>query len=117
MPVHFSSRYYSFKTNQWAFPSASDDELTQLLLRKVYWTGQTGRSETVIADPIDALYVNTTLDRLRELAQKLAGQGLIRLEGDRAVATDAIGKHGDTFQADMKIQLEELQKKHTFERG
>ncbi|MGZ4786976.1 MAG: hypothetical protein ACXVZX_00545 [Terriglobales bacterium] len=117
VPVHFNSRYYSFKNNQWAFPSASDDEVTQLLLRKVYWTGQSGKGETVIADPVDALYINTTLDRLRQLAQKLATQGLIKLTGDTAVATEAISKHADSFQADMKIQLEELQKKHTFERG
>jgi hypothetical protein len=117
VPVHFSSRYYSFKNNQWAFPAASDDELTQLLLRKVYWTGQSGKGEALIADPIDALYVNTTTDRLLQLAQNLASQGLIRLNGDRAVATESIAKHADSFQADMKAQLEELQKKHTFERG
>jgi len=117
VPIHFNSRYYSFKTNQWVFPAASDDELTQLLLRKVYWTGQNGQGETLIADAIDALYVNTTLDRLRQLAQKLATQGLIKLNGDRAVATDSIAKHADSFQADMRAQLEELQKKHTFERG
>ena len=117
VPVHFSSRYYNFRTNQWAFPPASDDELTQLLLRKVYWTGQSGKDETVVADEIDALYVNTTVDRLLQLAQKLASQGVIRLNGNRAVATDAIAKHAESFQADMTLQLEELQKKHTFERG
>jgi len=117
VPVHFNSRYYSFKTKQWAFPSASDDEITQLLLRKVYWTSQSGKSDTSVADPIDALYVNTTVEHLRELAQKLAAQGLLKLNGDRATATDAIAKHGDSFQSDMKTQLEKLQKKHAFERG
>ena len=117
VPVHFSSRYYSFKNKQWAFPAASDEEITQLLLRKVYWTSQTGKREAMIADPIDALYVNTTVDHLREVAQKLASQGLIKLTGDLATPTEAISKHADSFQADMKSQLEELQKKHTFERG
>lgn len=117
VPVLFNSRYYNFKANQWAFPAASDDEITQLLLRKVYWTGQSGKGETLIADPVDALYVNTTTDRLRQLAGKLVSQGLIRLDGDRATATDSISKHADSFRADMKTQLDELQKKHTFERG
>jgi len=117
VPVHFSSRYYDFKRERWAFPGASDDEITQLLLRKVYWTGQSGKREALIADPVDALYVNTTSEHLLELAQKLASQGLIELKGVLATATEALAKHGDSFQADMRSQLEELQKKHTFERG
>jgi hypothetical protein len=117
VPVHFSSRYYDFKRQRWAFPAANDDEITQLLLRKVYWTSQSGKAEVAIADPIDALYVNTTVEHLRELAQKLAPQGVIKLAGDNAAATEAISKHADSFQADMKSQLEELQKKHSFERG
>ena len=117
VPLQFSSRYYDFKRNRWAFPAASDDEVTQLLLRKVYWTSKHGKSETLIADSVDALYVNTTTEHLRELAQKLAAQGLIHLNGDTATPTEAIAKHADSFQADMKTQLDELQKKHAFERG
>jgi hypothetical protein len=117
VPVQFSSRYYDFKRNRWAFPGASDDELTQLLLRKVYWTSQSGKTETQIADPIDALYVSTTAEHLRELAQTLAARGLINLDGDRASATDALAKHAESFRTDMASQLEELQKKHSFERG
>lgn len=117
VPVHFSSRYFSFKSNRWAFPAASDEEITQLLLRKVYWTTQLGKNEVAIAEPIDALYVNNTVDHLREVAQKLASQGLIKLTGDLATPTEAIVKHAASFQTDMKSQLEELQKKHTFERG
>jgi len=117
VPVHFSSRYYNFKSNQWAFPAAGDEQITQLLLRKVYWTSQSGKNEVMIADPIDALYVNNTVDHLREVAQKLAGQGLMKLSGDIATPTEAIAKHAASFQADMRSQLEELQNKHTFERG
>lgn len=117
VPVQFSSRYYDFKRQRWAFPAANDDEITQLLLRKVYWTSQSGKGETALADPVDALYVNSTVEHLRELAKKLAAQGLIELDGDSAHATDALAKHADSFQADMKSQLEALQKKHAFERG
>jgi len=117
VPVHFSSRYYDFKRNRWAFPGASDDELIQLLLRKVYWISQSGKAETEIADPVDALYVSTTVDHLRELGQTLATRGLITLKDDRASATDALAKHAESFRADMALQLEELQKKHSFERG
>ena len=104
VPVHFSSRYYSFKTNAWAFP-------------KAYWASQSQNKAVEIADAIDAQYVCSTVDHLQELARKLAAQGLITLNGGLATATDAIAKHAEAFQADMKTQLEELQKKHTFERG
>lgn len=117
VPVHFSSRYYDFKRQRWAFPAAGDDEIAQLLLRKVYWTSQSGKAEAQIADPFDAMYVSSTVEHLRELATKLAAQGLITLDGDRARAAEAMAKHGESFQTDMKTQLEELQKKHTFERG
>jgi len=117
VPVHFSSRYYDFKRNKWAFPAASDDEITQLLLRKLYWTVQSGQAETFIADPVDALYVNSTVEHLRELAQKLAAHGLITLSGDQAKPTDAFAKYTETFALDMKAHLDELQKKHAFERG
>jgi hypothetical protein len=117
VPVQFSSRYYSFKKQEWAFPAANDDEITQLLLRKVYWSAQSGKEETIIADPVDALYVNNTVEHLLELAQKLSERGLIELKGVLAKATPALAQHGETFQMDMKAQLEELQKKHAFERG
>jgi hypothetical protein len=117
VPVHFSSRYYSFKKQEWAFPAANDDEITQLLLRKVYWSAHAGKRETLVADPVDALYVNSTSDHLLELAQKLASRGLIELKGVVAAPTAALAQHGESFQADMKEQLDELQKKHSFERG
>src|SRR5215467_3340253 len=37
VPVHFSSRHYDFKRNRWVFGHAGDDEIAQLLTRKVFW--------------------------------------------------------------------------------
>ncbi len=117
IPVHFNSRYWSFKQNRWAFPAASDDEITQFLLRKVFWADRLSNAGVNVADVTDAQYVSTTPEHLRELAQKLAGQGLIRLDGDRAFASEGLTKHAATFEADMKSVLEDLQQKHAFERG
>lgn len=118
IPVHFNSRYWSFKQNRWTFPSASDDQITQLLLRKIYWNDRLSKSaHTVIADPVDALYVSATPEHLHELAQKLVSQGLIKLAGEYASATDALHQHAEAFEADMKSVLNELQQKHAFERG
>jgi hypothetical protein len=117
IPVHFNSRYWSFKQNRWAFPAANDDEITQFLLRKVFWADRLSSSGVNVADVTDAQYVSTTPEHLRELAQKLAGQGLVRVDGDRAFASEGLTKHAATFEADMKSVLEDLQQKHAFERG
>ena len=117
IPVHFNSRYWSFKQNRWAFPAAGDEEITQFLLRKVFWADRLSSAGMSVGDVTDAQYVSTTPEHLRELAQKLAAQGLIRLEGDRAFASEGLTKHAATFEADMKSVLEDLQQKHAFERG
>lgn len=118
VPIHFNSRYWNFKQNRWAFPSASDDEIIQLLLRKVYWADRFSNGTKVkIADAIDAQYVSGTPEHFREIGQKLAQQGLIHLEGDAASATAALSSHAATFESDMKTVLDELQQKHIFERG
>ena len=118
IPVHFNSRYWSFKENRWTFPAATDDQITQLLLRKIYWADRLSKgAATVIDTPIDALYVSSTKDHLHDLAQKLASQGLIELAGEYATATDTLSEHAQSFEADMKSVLEQLQQKHAFERG
>ena len=118
IPVHFNSRYWSFKQNRWAFPAATDDQIAELLLRKVYWTDRMQKgSAAFVADPIDALYVSATPEKLDQAAQKLAGQGLIQRSGDFATATEALMKHAATFESNMKAVLDELQQKHAFERG
>ena len=118
IPVLFNSRYWSFKQNRWSFPASTDDQITQLLLRKVYWADRLTKGSAVsIADPVDALYVSSTTEHLHELAANLASKGLIKLAGDYASATDALSKHAESFENDMRTVLDELQQKHAFERG
>ena len=118
IPVHFNSRYWSFKQSRWAFPAADDEQMTQLLLRKVYWADRVSQGSVIpIGDATDAQYVSSTPEHLREIAQKLASQGLIKLAGDYASASEGLTKHADSFESDMKQVLEQLQQKHAFERG
>jgi hypothetical protein len=118
IPVLFNSRYWSFKQSRWSFPAATDDQITQLLLRKVYWADRLAKGSAVgIADPIDALYVSSSTDRLHQLAQQLAAKGLIKLAGDYATATESLSKHAESFESDMQTVLDQLQQKHAFERG
>jgi hypothetical protein len=117
VPVHFSSRHYDFKRSKWVFGKATDEEIRLLIARTVYWQTRLLGESVWIGDPTEALYVETSVEHLLEVAQKLAGEGLIKLEGDRAAADRSLMAQAARFEADMRTAREELEKKHAFERG
>jgi hypothetical protein len=117
VPVQFSSRHFDFKRNKWMFGKASDEEIALLVKRKAYWQTRLVAGPVWIADPSEVLYVETSAEHLLDLAKKLETQGLIKLEGERATATPFLMKQDANFEADMRAALEELEKKHAFERG
>ena len=117
VPVHFSSRHWDFKRSKWVFGKASEEEISRLLARKVYWQTRVTGSAVWIADPTEALYVETSPQHLLELARKMEAQGLLKLEGESAVASSSLVERAAQFEADARAALEELEKKHAFERG
>jgi len=140
VPVAFSSRYYDFKRAKWVFGKASDDAIATFLERKVYWeTRLSGKSPLLakdarngappsdtlpagrrvwIADSTDAQYLETTPAHLTEIAGRLvAGDGLVRIDGERAEATPGLMGQAERFESAMRTAVEELEKKHAFERG
>jgi hypothetical protein len=90
-PAHVTSRYYSFVAKKIQFPAQAEAEVGELLKRRVFWLGLEGEA-VEIAHPYDCQYVDLSRDQMLALAQQLAGEGLIRLAGDRAVATPALTK-------------------------
>lgn len=88
-PAHVTSRFYSFTAKKIQFPAQSETDIRELLKRRVYWLGAKG-DPVEIAHPYDCQYVNYLPEQMLNLASHLAGQGLIRLEGDRALATSAL---------------------------
>jgi hypothetical protein len=116
VPVHFSSRYWDFKRNKWVFGKASDEEIAVLLSRKVYWQTKAGGAAW-LGDPTEALYVETTVEHCKEIGRRMQSEGLIKLEGESATATPALMGQAEKFDADRQAALEELEKKHAFERG
>jgi hypothetical protein len=118
-PVAFSSRHYDFKRGKWVFGKASDEVIAEFLERKVYWGTTAGGEERVwIGDPTDAQYLETSPAHLLEIGGRfVAGDGLVRMDGDFAVATDGLMGQGERFEAAMRAAVEELEKKHAFERG
>jgi len=117
VPVQFSSRHWDFKRNKWVFGKATDEEISLLLTRKVYWQTRAVTGPVWVGDPTESLYVESTTEHVMELARKLGGQGLLKLEGEYAMATPALMAQAGKFEADMRSALEELEKKHAFERG
>jgi hypothetical protein len=132
-PVAFSSRHYDFKRSKWVFGKAGDDVIATFIERKVYW--ETAKSNSPpsrtqrekdgapaakvwIADPTDAQYLEATPAHMLEIAGRLvAGDGLVRIEAEWAEATPALMGQAERFDAAMRAAMEELEKKHAFERG
>jgi hypothetical protein len=119
LPVPFSSRHYDFKRQQWVFGKATDDAMAEFIERKVFWqTKLTGENRVWLADPAEAQYVQTTPAHFVEIAARLvAAQGLLRIEGDYAEATQGLLNQADRFETARRAAIEELEKKHAFERG
>jgi len=113
--VPFSARQYSFKRQQWDFAKAGDEQVAELVRRKVYWNSKLGAERVWIADPIDAQYVSSPPVRLLEAASRL--ETWLRLEGEYAAAAPALLAEGTKIEAEMRAALDALEKKHAFERG
>ena len=117
LPVAFSSRHYDFKRGKWVFGKAGDGEIVSLIERKVFWQTRAGEGPVWVSDPTDALYVESTTAHLRDLAGKLAEQGTIGMEGEYATAGAELMSQAERFEGDRAAALQELEKKHEFERG
>ena len=115
VPVHFSSRYYDFKRNKWVFGKASDEAISLLLTRKVFWHTRLVGGTVWIGDPTEALYVESAVPRLLEIARGLAESGLMTIEGEFASANAALMSEAEKFEQYMKAAQAELEKKHAFE--
>jgi hypothetical protein len=129
LPLAFSSRHYDFKRQKWVFGKASDDTIAEFIERKVYWqTGANsassrependGTPKVWIGDPTEAQYLETTTSHLLEVAGRLAAaNGLMRIDGEFAHATTGLMNQGEKFESTARAALEEIEKKHAFERG
>ena len=117
VPVHFSSRHYDFKRSKWVFGKASDDDVRLLIARKVYWQTRLAGGPVWVGDPADALYVEALVAHVLEIARSLASEELMTLEGEWASANAALMAQAEKFEADMRIAVAELERKHAFERG
>ena len=117
VPLHFSSRHYDFKRNQWAFGKASEEIIRVFLERKIYWQTKLVGGDVWLGDETEAQYLQTTTDHLAQVANQMAGEGLIRLERRYATAQPALMARAEQYEGTMRAAVVELEKKHAFERG
>jgi hypothetical protein len=132
LPVPFSSRHYNFARQQWVFGRATDGDIAALVERKVYWQTKSsllakdprngvpgdGVERVWIGDPVEAQYLQTTPVHVMEVAERaVAGQGLLRIDGEWAEATPALMAQAERFESARRAAVEELEKKHAYERG
>ena len=115
----FSSRHYDFKRQQWVFGKATDDVMAEFVERKVYWQTTLGGEKRVwIGDPTEAQYLQASPAHVMEVAARLvAAQGLLRIEGEFAEATQGLMGQAQRFEDARRQAIEELEKKHAFERA
>src|SRR5215813_5135714 len=83
VPLPFSSRHYDFKRKQWVFAKGTDESISRLIERKVYWQTRLVGGDVWLADPIEALYMQTTADHVGEIANGLSQQSLFTLSQGR----------------------------------
>jgi len=118
VPVHFSSRHYDFKRNQWIFGKALDETIATFLERKIYWQTKLVGGDVWLGDATEAQYLQSTSDHVAEIANTyLAARGLIKLARRHVTAEPALMARAEEFESAAEAELAELEKKHAFERG
>lgn len=103
-PVHVTSRFYNFREKKIQFPTQLEQDVREMLKRRVFWLGAAGPVE--IAHPYDCQYVNFSSEKILELARQLASEGLVQLHGTAATATEELKKQASNIRAAMQKGVE-----------
>ena len=104
VPVQFSSRYYEFKRSKWVFGKATDESIVLMIARKVYWQTKVAGGPVWVGDPTEALFLETSVEHVLEVAQKLRSQELMTLDGDVG-ARRLIARHSEAV-AEVAVEGE-----------
>jgi hypothetical protein len=103
-PAHVTSRFYSFREKKIQFPTQLEQDVREMLNRRVFWLGASGPVEMI--HPYDCQYVNFSSEKMLELARQLASEGLIQLQGTTATATQELKKQASNIRAAMQKGVE-----------
>ncbi|HXB62313.1 MAG TPA: hypothetical protein VNU94_05640 [Acidobacteriaceae bacterium] len=95
-PVPVTTRYYSLRQQRFTFNDTNEQQRQDFLAAKIFWlSGVLGEGRPVwVADPRDAQYLNSTEVELKQTAQYLVAEGLLRLDAEGIYATPTAGLMG-----------------------
>jgi CRP-like cAMP-binding protein len=99
-----TSRFYNFREKRVEFPSQQESDVLEMTKRRIFWLGDSGPVE--VAHPYDCQYANLSREKMIALAGRLAAQGLIKLDGDKATSTDALRQEEPAIRAAMQKGVE-----------
>ena len=103
-PVPISSRHYSVRRKAFEFAHPSEAELREFVERKIFWLGR--EAAAWIADPYDALYLNTSAAQLLQVAQEVSAKGMAQMQGEFARASSALAAQEGKFRDVLQHTLE-----------
>jgi hypothetical protein len=115
-PIQLGARFQDFRSKQWRFEEASDTQIRQALLNRLFWVG--GRLQNGPVTPEDAaeaLYLGTTVEKLGEAARGIEAEGLLGWSGGGAWATEALLARGAEFEERAQTAIAAIHAKHAYE--
>ena len=109
-PVPVTTRFYSPWKKHFNFNDTTEAQRKEYLAAKVFWlSGVLGGGQPVwLLDPMDAQYLNTTVEELKKNATALASEGVVRLAADTefATPTEALMGHRSEYVAEVAAALD-----------
>ncbi len=115
-PIPLSSRFKNIRQNSWRFLTPSEDEVKEMLRNTVFWAGyKLGRGRVNVADETNMLYTAMSNEKLMGLAQQLASEEWIELDGYLAGPSPKMAAAAQQFEKAEQESLASLQQKHAFE--
>lgn len=108
-PVPVTTRYYSAKQGRFIFNDTNTEQRSDFIAAKVFWaSGVLGGGAPVwIADPRDAQYLNTTVAELKQTAEELASEGILKLDPafEYAASTEPLMNHHAEYESRLAEAL------------
>ncbi len=115
-PIPLGGRFQDFKSKQWRFEQANEEQLRQAVLDRLFWVGsRLTPGALAVGDAAEALYLGVSEGALMEAARKIEAEGLLRWVDGGAVATEALLGKSAEFEERAQKAIEGIQQKHAFE--
>jgi hypothetical protein len=114
-PIPLGARFQDFRSNQWRFEQASGVQIRQALLDRLFWVERLQTGPVDVADPVEALYLGTTPEKLNEVALGIESDGLLRWVEGGAQATEVLRARAAEFEERARKAIDAIQRKHAFE--